>query len=170
MTRLLGVVGSAVIVLASRCGGRAAGAAGEPVAYCHRTNAEHNPYVLHSTDVESIIKEGHGSHTGPIFPATGPDGKWGDIVPPFDYSGGHFPGLNWTPEGESVLAANCEVDIGPLPPEPTTTTSSSRSCSLSPAHSWALPAHGGAAGADQTVCARNPRYAGLRAHAVASVS
>jgi hypothetical protein len=100
-----------------------AAAPAEKIGYCHRTDAETNPYVFHQTDPDSIVKAGHGQHTGPIFPKTGPDGKWGDIIPPFTYSGGTFPGLNWNPLGETVVAAGCVVDIGPIPPLPTPTTS-----------------------------------------------
>ena len=102
------------------------GASAKPqpdISYCHRTDAVSNPYVLHTSNADSIINEGHGSHTGPVFPGTGPDGKWGDIIAPFDYTGGHFDGLNWTGEGQDVLNAGCRVEITPEPePPPTTTT------------------------------------------------
>jgi hypothetical protein len=84
----------------------------EKVSFCHRTDSESNPYVAQSDDGNSIISHGHGDHTGPIFPKEGPDGKWGDIIPRFDYDGGHFPGLNWTVEGEEILNAGCDVDLG----------------------------------------------------------
>src|SRR4051812_28188238 len=51
----------------------------DKVSYCHRTADILNPYVLHTTAVDSIVTQGHGGHTGPVFPAVGPDGKWGDI-------------------------------------------------------------------------------------------
>jgi hypothetical protein len=88
------------------------------IAFCHRTGSTNNPYVLLDTSPNAIIREGHGSHTGPIFPARGPDGKWGDIIPPFTFdSGSLFPGLNW-PAGATILANGCMVPGGG-----TTTTS-----------------------------------------------
>jgi hypothetical protein len=102
---------------------QSAQAAPEPkIPYCHRTSAVTNPYVAHTSDANSIIKAGHGDHTGPVFPETGPDGRWGDIIPPFDYSGGHYNGLNWNPAGETVLAGGCAVYVEPPPPTTTTTT------------------------------------------------
>src|SRR5262245_13626717 len=106
----------AAALSAAGYGGRTSAAApGDTIGYCHRTGALLNPYVFHSTDPDSIITPGHGEHVGPIFPNTGPDGKWGDIIPPFTYGGGSFPGLNWNPLGETVVAAHCMVDIGPIP-------------------------------------------------------
>src|SRR4051794_27994579 len=56
----------------------------EKQTICHATSAVSNPYVHNTVSVDSIIKDqGHGSHTGPVFPAPG----WGDIIPPFDYTG-----------------------------------------------------------------------------------
>lgn len=95
----------------------------EPVTFCHRSASVSNPYVALTTDADSIISQGHGAHTGPIFPQTGPDGFWGDIIPPFSYSGGYFPGLNWNSEGQAVVNADCEVDETPIEPPVTTTTS-----------------------------------------------
>jgi hypothetical protein len=109
--------------------------AAEKVSYCHRTASVVNPYNLESTAVDSIVKQGHGSHTGPVFPEVGPDGKWGDIIPPFDYDNGtkHFPGLNW-PAGASVIAAGCAFHetIEP-PPEETTTTTVAATSTTTPA-------------------------------------
>jgi hypothetical protein len=46
----------------------------------------------------SLIRQGHGSHTGPVwFPGITVD--WGDIIEPFEQSDGtQNPGYNW-PEG-----------------------------------------------------------------------
>jgi hypothetical protein len=77
-----------------------AGAQVEQVSFCHATFSVRKPYRLATTDADAIVRQGHGSHTGPVFPADG----WGDIIPPFDYSEGHFPGLNW-PAGGAILAA-----------------------------------------------------------------
>jgi hypothetical protein len=82
----------------------------ENVSYCDRTSSVITPYVLVTSPVDSIVAEGHGSHTGPVYPAVGPDGNWGDIIPPFDYDNGqqHFAGVDW-PEGSDVLRAGCAV-------------------------------------------------------------
>jgi hypothetical protein len=40
---------------------------------------------------------------GPIFLEEGPDGKWGDIIPPFDYEAVTSRGLLWNAEGGTVL-------------------------------------------------------------------
>ena len=115
----------------------------EQVSYCHRTTSVIVPYVLLTTDADAIIQRGHGSHTGPVFPEVGPgqNGKWGDIIPPFDYDNGqgHFPGLNW-PGGGDVLRAGCAVHetIEP-PPGGTTTTTSEPTATTGPASSTASP-------------------------------
>ncbi len=99
----------------------------EKVSYCDRTASVVNPYGLFTSAVDSIVEEGHGSHTGPVFPAVGPDGNWGDIIPPFDYDNGqqHFAGLNW-PAGSAVLQAGCAVHetLDSPPVESTTTVTS----------------------------------------------
>src|SRR3954447_17566114 len=97
---------------------------------CHATSAVSNPYVQNTVDVDSIIKDnGHGSRAGPVFPTDG----WGDIIPPFDYTGSngqpaHYPGLNWTPEGTAIFQAACDVELEQPPtesPSPTPTPPSS---------------------------------------------
>ena len=58
-----------------------------PVTICHATNSETNPYVIESPDNDSIIKAGHGDHTGPIFePGMKADKvRWGDVIPAFSW-------------------------------------------------------------------------------------
>jgi hypothetical protein len=82
----------------------------EQVSFCDRTAAVVDPYSMVTAAVDSIVAQGHGGHTGPVFPAVGPDGAWGDIIPPFDYANGsqHFAGLNW-PAGSAVLNGGCAV-------------------------------------------------------------
>lgn len=125
-----GIGAVAVVAVSLFCFVSAAAASGEPVSFCHRTASVSNPYNLITTDADSIVQKGHGDHTGPIFPNEGADGKWGDIIPPFDYSGGHYPGLNW-PEGRAVIDAGCAVhEI--VPPDETTTTTAVTSSSAPP--------------------------------------
>ena len=95
---------------------------GGNIPICHRTAAVTNPYIQQSPSINSIIgSNGHISHTGPIFPETGPDGFWGDIIPPI--VPGLPNGLNWTPTGIAIWEAGCDVDLNsePPPPPPTTT-------------------------------------------------
>jgi len=112
----------------------ALGAPADNITICHRTSAVDNPYVELTTSANAIVNAGHGNHTGPVFPAT-VGGAWGDVIPPFDYSGGRFPGLNWNAEGQAVVDGGCKVDITPVPPEPpatTTTTTSSTTTTTNP--------------------------------------
>lgn len=94
----------------------------DKVTICHRTRATTNPYVVITVSVNSVIgsggRNGHQDHnttrtnsTNPtsngITPGSGPFDTsfnypsnqkwWGDIIPPFTYSGGTFAGLNWSP-------------------------------------------------------------------------
>jgi hypothetical protein len=128
MRRLIAIASAVTVAFGTALGARvipALAAPAEKIGYCHRSASVSNPYVFHETDADSIVKQGHGEHTGPIFPDEGPDGKWGDIIPPFDYTGGHFPGLNWNPEGETIVSKQCAVQLEPPnPPETTTTTTS----------------------------------------------
>lgn len=91
---------------------------GPKVTICHRTASHTNPYVEITVDQSAIfnngiVPNGHGTHTGPVFPNVGPDGKWGDIIPAFD----GYPGQNLTAQGLAILNNGCKI---PGPP-PTTT-------------------------------------------------
>ena len=84
------------------------------VTLCHATGSFSNPYSETTVDQSSIIddgdvqKNGHGSHTGPIFNPEG--GKhqesWGDIVPAFGNGENAFAGMNAT-AGAAILANHC---------------------------------------------------------------
>ncbi|MEA3322835.1 MAG: hypothetical protein U9Q12_01295, partial [Patescibacteria group bacterium] len=81
------------------------------VEICHRTNAHNNPYgpKKQKVSVASIFgHNGHDSHNGPVW-FSGIDEKWGDIIPPFDYWGGHYDGKNWNSEGQEIWENNCNV-------------------------------------------------------------
>jgi hypothetical protein len=108
------------------------------IGFCHRTDAVSNPYVYDKTDADSIIKQGHGVHLGPIFPATGINGKWGDIIPPFHYSAGDYPGRNWSARGIFIVSKQCAVQIEPPESSTTTTTVPNESTSTSPGESTTL--------------------------------
>src|SRR5687767_6292146 len=91
--RWLKVAGAAMLVAVSvpLTGGVSSASIGSDaedrrITICHRTASQTNPYVVISPSKMSIVKEaGHDSHEGPVFPAEGADGKWGDIIPPFAY-------------------------------------------------------------------------------------
>src|SRR3954452_24112486 len=40
----------------------------DKVSYCHRTDSVINPYNLLTTDADAVMRRGHDTHTGPIFP------------------------------------------------------------------------------------------------------
>ena len=83
------------------------------IKICHRTASETNPYgpKAITVSVASIITvpNGHDTHEGPVFPDEGPDGKWGDIIPPFTHENGEYEGKNWTEEGQAIHRNNCQV-------------------------------------------------------------
>jgi hypothetical protein len=90
----------------------------EKVTICHRRAAVNNPYGPKAITVnQNSINNpnGHATHTGPIFPATGPDGKWGDIIPPIP----GYPGQNFTAEGQAILANDCQIPGVTPPTQPT---------------------------------------------------
>ena len=103
------------------------------VTICHRTNAPTNPYRVITISVRAadglFVGPDHTGHPGPVFdfsadpqdpdyPYTTPRNgdQWGDIIPPYEFDGGSFPGMNWE-DGEAIHAADCQ---GPEePPDPT---------------------------------------------------
>jgi hypothetical protein len=79
------------------------------VTLCHRTASNSNPYVTETVDAAAIINlpNGHKYHDGPVwFP--GIVGKWGDIIPPFDFGPGlQYEGKNWDSEGQAIYQNDC---------------------------------------------------------------
>jgi hypothetical protein len=113
-----GDAGAFTINYAASGGGGGGGGGGTPsaptltkVTLCHRTHSLTNPYVLVTVSVNSVVKtKGHGSHNSDskhnaasqqgIFKGADAYPKantkfWGDIIPPFNYAGGTYAGLNW---------------------------------------------------------------------------
>jgi uncharacterized repeat protein (TIGR01451 family)/LPXTG-motif cell wall-anchored protein len=86
------------------------------VTICHATHSDTNPYVVHTPNKNGHVS-GHSTHVGPIWaPGLKADHvAWGDIIPPFDYlSHGttkHFPGLNWTSDGQAWFANACRPPV-----------------------------------------------------------
>ena len=64
------------------------------VTICHRTASVKNPYVEMTIDQNAVLRRGHDTHTGGVFPTPG----WGDIIPPFP----GYAGMNW-PAGAPIL-------------------------------------------------------------------
>jgi hypothetical protein len=120
-----------IMVLSAAGGTSVAGAAPGKVTLCHGTNADNNPYVVVNVSSKSVQHKifgpnGHGTHTGPIWNATLKPNHiaWGDIIPPFDYGKNgenHYPGLNWTAEGQAIFNAGCAIVAPPTSTPPSTT-------------------------------------------------
>lgn len=71
------------------------------ITICHATASATNPYVIETPSKNSIINDvgvGHGASGINI----------GDIIPPFDYDTGHYPGQNWTAAGQAIWNADCD--------------------------------------------------------------
>ena len=89
--------------------------ASHKVTLCHATDSTTTPYSLVTVDYNSITRTGHGDHTGPIY-TPGVVGKWGDIIPTFNFGDGPYPGMNFDGPGQVILLNGCVVT------PPTTTT------------------------------------------------
>lgn len=77
------------------------------VTICHRTGSHQNPYVLISPSVAGVYHGHYSQHNEhAVFPSTASDGKWGDIIPPFQYKGVTYS-LNWNAEGQAVWSNEC---------------------------------------------------------------
>jgi len=81
------------------------------VEICHATASQQNPYVVNEPDASGDVS-GHDDHDGPIwFP--GIEEQWGDIIPPFTYEGGTYPGHNWDAFGQVIYANDCNIPEEP---------------------------------------------------------
>ena len=111
------------------------------ITICHATSSVSNPFTSPPVDYDSIVgPNGHGTHTGPLYPADG----WGDIIPSFWWHSdtkdmvisddsttppeptgwNWYGGLNW-PAGSDIYNNGCNVPVLPTEtqPGPTPTTS-----------------------------------------------
>lgn len=123
------VIGTVLAVTGLAAATAGAAPSGKPgtgsITMCHRTNAPSNPYrvITVSFDASNGELQGpdHTGHAGPVFdfsadpadpsyPYTTPrDGdQWGDIIPAYSWTGGSYPGMNWT-EGQAIWEAGCNV-------------------------------------------------------------
>jgi len=116
--RIAGAAVTAAALGATALVASGAGAASEhKITICHATDSVTNPYVSITVDYHSTIKAGHGAHDGPVYVA-GMEGRWGDIIPAFDFGDGNaFEGQNLENGGQGLLDAGC---VGTV--ETTTTT------------------------------------------------
>ncbi len=90
----------------------------DTVTICHSTGSHSNPYVVHNPSKSGDVS-GHADHTGPVW-FDGITVEWGDIIPPFDFTGGSFPGLNWTTAGQAFYNNACNLPAQATPsPTPT---------------------------------------------------
>jgi hypothetical protein len=81
------VLAGGVVFTAALAVGSPASAAASKVPLCH---AKGSTYIWKSVPSRQIIGgSGHGGHAR-------------DIIPTFDYDGGHFVGRNWTAEGRAI--------------------------------------------------------------------
>lgn len=77
------------------------------VTICHRTGSHHNPYVVISPSVSGVYHGHYLQHNeDAVFPNTASDGKWGDIIPPFQYQGVTYS-LNWNADGQAIWSNGC---------------------------------------------------------------
>lgn len=77
----------------------------ETIQICHATASHTNPYII-NTPAKNGDVSGHAADDGPIW-YPGITVEWGDIIPPFTYSGGSFPGLNWDAYGQLFYQSGC---------------------------------------------------------------
>jgi hypothetical protein len=97
------------------------GSGGE-ITLCHRTNSTSNPYRIITVSFSGSNGElqgpDHTGHTGPAFdysadpavayPPPHNGDQWGDIIPPYSWDGGSYPGSdNWTEGGEAIHDEGC---------------------------------------------------------------
>jgi hypothetical protein len=119
----------------------------DTITICHATGSDSNPYVTNNPSKDGDVS-GHADHTGPIW-FDGIDEDWGDIIPPFEFPGGSFPGLNW-PEGQAILNNNCNIpDPTPTPtptPSPTPTPTPSPTPTPTPEGATPTPTPAGGVG------------------------
>src|SRR3989338_11391968 len=78
----------------------------ETVTICHATNSDANPYVTQNPAKNADVG-GHNGHNGPIW-FDGITEDWGDIIHPFDFEDGSYPGKNWSTEGQEIYNNDCK--------------------------------------------------------------
>jgi hypothetical protein len=94
------------------------------ITICRASSDVMKPYGEDAVTENSIIEgKAMPAAPAPVFPATSAAGVWGDIIPPFDYLDGHYPGMNWTADGQDIWKGGCLIDLTPVAaPQGGTTT------------------------------------------------
>jgi uncharacterized repeat protein (TIGR01451 family) len=96
---------------------------GDKLTICHATSSYANPYIVNTPNISSTgyVESGHNDHVGPVwYPEIPKTTVWGDIIPSYsvllaDSTIFHFPGLNWTSEGQSIYNNGCNPPPPPVP-------------------------------------------------------
>jgi len=105
------LLASGLYAAAAVAGNRGSAESGH-VTICHRTGSHQNPYVVISPSVAGVYHGHYSQHNEhAVFPTTASDGKWGDIIPPFQYKGVTYS-LNWNAEGQAVWSNGCRAATG----------------------------------------------------------
>ena len=115
--------------------GSAGASSADNVRFCHATSSVSNPYVMITTDPESIVFSAHQAHEGPLFdPLTMVSGDtWGDVIPPFP----GFPGSsNWDPDGPDSAEEQCLG--GGIAPEGLVSVVKTADTSFTRTHAWSI--------------------------------
>lgn len=99
----------------------------ETITICHSTGSNGNPYNVQHPDKSSDVG-GHDGHNGGVYPTN----PWGDIIPPFDYDGGHYDGKNWTTAGQAIYNNGCDIPSASPTPTPTPTVTPTPTPTLTP--------------------------------------
>jgi len=94
----------------------AVGGPPETVTICHASASNSNPYIVQNPSKDGDVG-GHDIHNGPVW-FDGITEEWGDIIPPFSYDDGSYPGKNWTTEGQAFYNNGCNIPT--ITPEPGT--------------------------------------------------
>ena len=81
------------------------------VTICHADDSQKKPYVTNTPDKTADVG-GHDNHNGGVWYPGIADHSWGDIIPPFYYVGGYYPGQNWTTEGQTIYNNGCQYPSG----------------------------------------------------------
>ena len=115
------VLTSGFLAAGAVAGGRGSAESGH-VPICHRTGSHHNPYVVISPSAAGVYHGHYLQHDEhAVFPNTASDGKWGDIIPPFQYQGVTYS-LNWSADGQAIWANGCRPATNGTTTGRTTTT------------------------------------------------
>ncbi len=158
----LGVVGLTAAALLAPSATAIAADPKTEIIICHATGSQSHPYEVNSPSIDSNGYDDAGGHAAPAhqgpvwFP--GITVAWGDIIPPYDFAPAnfHFPGYNWTAEGQAIFNNDCNIPAVATPtptlaPTPTPTLAPTPTPTLAPTPTPPAPTPtGGVGGATGT--------------------